>query len=321
MDTREVTASEPSTPIRQDVRIHDVGAIPGANSLFEAVPTATAGGSPWFSQQRRRWFVPLITRTSGASIATSASAMALPLIWPPTACLAWFQEFISRISRQSATWSSTIRARCSNPREMPWEMLEEILTFPPAHSGRPRHLARFARALYHTPRLSVVSSRRDDITFHPILGIESSDDRIRNEVRRKAMPCTAIDRVFQDLRKLVAEFGPASVGLDGTIVIAGPGTTDATAGDDAVMTACDPLIAGVQPPESLCEVHVIRGPAAPTVTDPITVVPGMIDRPPTQLVIGGPCSWREVGSIASPASSMASPHWVLEKAVTRFISY
>ena len=51
------------------------------------------------------------------------------------------------------------------------------------------------------------------------------------------MPRTAINRVFKDLSQLAAEFGPASIGLDVNIVIAGPGTTRETAVDDAVRTA------------------------------------------------------------------------------------
>jgi len=60
------------------------------------------------------------------------------------------------------------------------------------------------------------------------------------------MPRAAIARVFTDLRGLAAECGPERIGLDVNIVIAGPGTTDETAVDDAVMTARLALISGAQ---------------------------------------------------------------------------
>jgi hypothetical protein len=84
----------------------------------------------------------------------------------------------------------------------------------------------------------------DGFIMRPILGIESADDRIRNEVLQKAMPRTAIARVFRDLSTLAAEFGPSRIGLDVNIVIAGPGTTSATAVADAVMTARYALVSG-----------------------------------------------------------------------------
>jgi hypothetical protein len=161
--------------------------------------------------------------------------------------LAWFQEYyqlhLASVSHLVLYNSGSVL----NPREMPWEMLDEIVTF--------------ARSL---PAVEVISldsrepyirreavrrillSRRTSITIRPILGIESGDDRIRNEVLRKGMPRTAINRVFKDLSQLAAEFGRASIGLDVNVVIAGPGTTQATAVDDAVMTARHALIASVE---------------------------------------------------------------------------
>ena len=58
------------------------------------------------------------------------------------------------------------------------------------------------------------------------------------------MPRSAINRVFKDLSQLAAEFGPASVGLDVNIVIAGPGTTARRPSTTPCMTARDVLIAG-----------------------------------------------------------------------------
>ena len=78
-------------------------------------------------------------------------------------------------------------------------------------------------------------------TWHRIV-----DDRIRNDVLRKGMPRTAIDRVFDDLRRLSVEFGPSRIGLDVNIVIGGPGTNHETAIDDAVSTARFALTKGAE---------------------------------------------------------------------------
>ena len=80
----------------------------------------------------------------------------------------------------------------------------------------------------------------------PILGIQSADDRISNEVLRKRMPQAAIDRVFRDLGILAAELGPGIIGIDVNIVIAGPGITPENAIEDAVMTAHFVFLAGAE---------------------------------------------------------------------------
>ena len=127
-----------------------------------------------------------------------------------------------------------------NPREMPPEMLDEIVAFRPL-ACRPFVSSRSIRArLTSGPRFSDASFRLlvSGSSVRPILGIESADDRIRNEVLRKAMPRAAIIRVFRDLGTLAAEYGADRIGLDVNIVIAGPGTTTETAVDDAVRDGC-----------------------------------------------------------------------------------
>ncbi len=84
------------------------------------------------------------------------------------------------------------------------------------------------------------------IAIRPILGVESADEAIRNEVLRKAMPHAAIDRVFRDLGVLAAEFAGKNIGLDVNIVIAGPGTNADRADCEAVITAVDALVTGAE---------------------------------------------------------------------------
>ena len=134
-----------------------------------------------------------------------------------------------------------------NPREMPPELLDEIVAFARSLPAV-RVISLDSREAYIRPdtlrRILLVLG--GGFMVRPILGVETADDRIRNEVLQKAMPRTAIARVFRDLSTLAAEFGPERIGLDVNIVIAGPGTTDETAVDDAVMTARLALISGAE---------------------------------------------------------------------------
>ena len=135
-----------------------------------------------------------------------------------------------------------------NPREMPPELLEDVLGFARSLPAVRVVSARFLCEAYiksETLRriLSVVG---EGIVVRPILGVESADDRIRNEVLQKAMPRVAIMRVFRDLGAVAAEYGADRIGLDINIVIAGPGTTNETAVEDAVRTAELALSAGAR---------------------------------------------------------------------------
>jgi hypothetical protein len=134
-----------------------------------------------------------------------------------------------------------------NPREMPPELLDEILTFARSLPAV-RIVSLDSREAYIRPeplkRILRVAGER--LTTRPILGIESSDDRIRNEILRKAMPRAAITRVFHDLGTLAAEYEEDRIGLDVNIVIGGPGTTLETAVEDACETARFALRTGAE---------------------------------------------------------------------------
>jgi len=134
-----------------------------------------------------------------------------------------------------------------NPREMPPEMLDEILgalrTLPAVRVVSPD-----SRESYIKPQIlrRIISVLGERFTVRPILGVESADDRIRNEILHKAMPRDAIIRVFRDLSIIAAEEGADRIGLDVNILIAGPGTTTETAVDDAARTAEFALAAGAR---------------------------------------------------------------------------
>jgi hypothetical protein len=152
--------------------------------------------------------------------------------------LAWFWEHyaaqLAGISHLVVYNSGSVL----NPREMPVVFLDEIVARAGA-LGSLRVLSLDAREAYITMQAvhAILARLNPGITLRAILGIESADDRIRNDVIEKRMPRRAIDRVFRDLGAVASECGPRRIGLDVNVVIGAPGTREETAVDDAVATA------------------------------------------------------------------------------------
>jgi hypothetical protein len=161
--------------------------------------------------------------------------------------LAWFAEYYRSCLgsvRHLVLYNS---GSVLNPREFPLDLLEEVLTFARSLPAV-RVVSLDSREAYIRPEtlrpiLSVVG---EGLAIRPILGIESSDDRIRDQILRKAMPRAAIIRVFRDLGILAAQSGEDRLGLDVNILIGGPGTTLETAVADAALTAMFALRAGAE---------------------------------------------------------------------------
>jgi hypothetical protein len=132
-----------------------------------------------------------------------------------------------------------------NPEEMPPDFLGQIAVFARSlPAGRVLSLdsrEAFIKRESLRPMLDVAG---EQITVRPILGVESSDDRIRNEILRKVMPREKIIRVFRDLGELASEYGADRIALDVNIVIGSPGTTRETVVADAAETALFALRAG-----------------------------------------------------------------------------
>ena len=125
-----------------------------------------------------------------------------------------------------------------NPREMPPDLLDEIVEFARSLPAV-RVISLDSREAFITPKTlrRILPVAGDRIAVRPILGLESSDDHIRNDILQKAMPRTAIMRVLRELGTLAAEFGETRIGLDVNILIGGPGTTPDLAVADAVGSA------------------------------------------------------------------------------------
>lgn len=152
--------------------------------------------------------------------------------------LEWFEQRYATLLPEVAHLILYNSGNVLNPREMPPELLLEI--------------TRWAR---RWPSLKVVSldSRepfvtRDRLvnvgrelspgwTLRPILGLETADDVLRDDVLQKGMPRKAILRALAavgEARALLA--GHIEVGLDVNVVVGGPGTVAGTVVADALGT-------------------------------------------------------------------------------------
>jgi hypothetical protein len=209
------------------------------NSLFEPVRDrygwrlalvfgnhAAGGACPYYAADR--CFHCDIGAGEGAAFDRSANGRRLALF------RAIYERDLTSISHLVLYNSGSIL----NSREMPPELLGEILAF--ARSLPAVCVVSLdSREAYIRPAIltRILSVAGEVIVVRPILGIETADDRLRNEVLQKAMPRSAIDRVFRDLAAVAAECGHSRIGLDVNIVIAGPGTTASTSVTDALATA------------------------------------------------------------------------------------
>jgi hypothetical protein len=77
-----------------------------------------------------------------------------------------------------------------------------------------------------------------------ILGLETSDDHLREELLAKRMPRPAIRRAVEAIGLVAADLGTERIGLTFNILVGGPGTALRTAVDDALATADFALQAG-----------------------------------------------------------------------------
>lgn len=125
-----------------------------------------------------------------------------------------------------------------NPVEMPFEFLREVLAMV---RGSPsiKELSLDSRESYVTADrlLRIAEQLRPDQRVRVILGIESADEHIRNELLRKRMPTDRIQRAFAVIATAAEQIGLDRFGVDVNILVGGPGTTDTTAARDAANTA------------------------------------------------------------------------------------
>ena len=133
-----------------------------------------------------------------------------------------------------------------NPLEMPRDLLGEILDFAGVLPGL-RSVSLESRESFIEPDILVqIASKLGPCRcVRPILGLETANDRFRNELLDKRMPRRAVLRAFQAVGEVSRSLGMERVGLDVNIVLGVPGTTLGTAVEDAVETARFALETGV----------------------------------------------------------------------------
>lgn len=152
--------------------------------------------------------------------------------------LAWFQEHYRQVLPEVVHLVLYNSGSLLNPREMPAQVLDEVLAW--------------TRSL---PALRMVSleTRENEATgpslcrvadalgpgrmVRVILGLETSDDHLREEVLAKRMPRAAVRKAVEEIRSVATDLGSERIGLTFNILVGGPGTTLPSAVDDALATA------------------------------------------------------------------------------------
>jgi hypothetical protein len=152
--------------------------------------------------------------------------------------LAWYQAHFGDDWKTTAHLIVYNSGSVLNPAEMPFEFLEAIL-----ETARNQACVRVVsldsrESFVTTERLCRIAARlREDQCARIIIGIESANDTIRNQILEKGMSRQGIQRAFDHLAAAAERIAPGRVGVDVNIVVAGPGTTSQTAVSDALETA------------------------------------------------------------------------------------
>jgi hypothetical protein len=152
--------------------------------------------------------------------------------------LAWFRQHYADVLPGLAHLVLYNSGSILNPREMPPDMLDELLAFGRELPGV-QVVSLDSRETYisRPSLLRAAEALGPGRMLRPILGLESADERVRNRALDKRMPRAAIAAAFAELREAALELGPGRIGLDVNLMLAAPGTTARTALQDAVDSA------------------------------------------------------------------------------------
>jgi hypothetical protein len=125
-----------------------------------------------------------------------------------------------------------------NPREMPPKVLGKILAVARRHDSV-KVVSLDSRESFVNQRrvLRVTAGLRADQCARIIIGLETANDRIRNQVLEKQMTRASLDRAFESLAQVADRVGRRRIGVDVNILVGGPGTTASSAVEDAAETA------------------------------------------------------------------------------------
>lgn len=152
--------------------------------------------------------------------------------------LAWFQEHYRQVLPEVVHLVLYNSGSLLNPREMSPEVLDEVLVW-----ARSLPASLIVSVETRESAVTELSVRRIADALGPgtmarvILGLETCDDHLREEVLAKRMPRAAIRRAVEAIGAMAADLGTERIGLTFNILVGGPGTTLQTAVDDALATA------------------------------------------------------------------------------------
>jgi hypothetical protein len=152
--------------------------------------------------------------------------------------LAWFQEHYRQVLLEVVHLVLYNSGSLLNPLEMPADLLDEVLVW-----ARSLPALRMVSVETRESAVTELSLRRVADALGPnrmarvILGLETSDDRLREELLAKRMPRAAVKRAVEAVGSVAADLGTQRIGLTFNILVGGPGTTLRTAVDDALTTA------------------------------------------------------------------------------------
>jgi uncharacterized Fe-S cluster-containing MiaB family protein len=159
--------------------------------------------------------------------------------------LAWFQFYYRHVLPEVAHLVLYNSGSLLNPQEMPADVLDEILAWARALPAlRTVSLESRETAVTESSLRRVADALGPGHAARVILGLETSDDQIREELLAKRMPRAAVARAVAAVAAVTADLGTERVGLTFNVLVGGPGTTLLTAEDDALTTAYFALEAG-----------------------------------------------------------------------------
>jgi hypothetical protein len=152
--------------------------------------------------------------------------------------LAWFQEHYRQVLREVVHLVLYNSGSLLNPHEMPADLLDEVLVW-----ARSLPALRMVSLETRENTVKERSIRRVADALGPsrmtrvIMGLETSDDHLREELLAKRMSRAAVKRAVEAIGSVAADLGMERIGLTFNILVSGPGTTLRTAVDDALTTA------------------------------------------------------------------------------------
>ena len=152
--------------------------------------------------------------------------------------LIWFREHYGDVLSEVVHLVLYNSGSFLNPREMPTVLLDEILDWARSLPAlKVLSLETRESMVTDASVRRVVDALGHDRTVRIILGLETSNDYLRNEILAKAMPKEAVRKAVAAIGVATAELGCQRIGLTFNILVGGPGTTPLNATDDALSTA------------------------------------------------------------------------------------